>query len=168
MSGAMDAQSFLLAREYVRWRTDRGRIYWAPQEALDLPELATVRDLKPELIALLGFTAEQRTTIFRLDPQVDLKGLARYREGLDLWDQFTRQDQTMLQCHAWSLEDLRHLYSLTVGMGGSVEAVWPEDPTSSLPPPSSLTAVEPNTRPHKKRLAPTSRVDLIQNTPGGV
>ena len=44
------------------------------------------RDLKPELIALLGLTEEQREIILRLDPKVELEGLEQYRKGLEVWD----------------------------------------------------------------------------------
>ena len=53
------------------------------------------------------FTKVQREIILRLDPKVDLVGLARYREGLDLWDRFTRQEQTILQGRPWGLHDLQ-------------------------------------------------------------
>ena len=121
MSRVMAAQLFLLAWEDVRWRTDGERIYWAPAEALDPSELNMARDLKPEVIALLGFTPEQREVILRLDPRVDLAGLARYRQGLDLWDRFTRQEQAILLGQPWGLEDLKNLDTLRRFSGGSVE-----------------------------------------------
>lgn len=126
MSRAMAAQVFLLAREDVQWRTDGERIYWAPKEALDPSELNMARDLKPELMALLGFTQEQRETILRLDPKVDLEGLARYRQGLDLWDQFTHREQAVLQGRAWGLDDLKHLHALRAMGGGEVESCTQE------------------------------------------
>lgn len=122
MSRVMAAQLFLLARDDVRWRTDGERIYWAPADALDPSELGMARDLKPEVIALLSFTPEQREVILRLDPKVDLVGLARYRQGLDLWDRFTRQEQTILQGQPWGLEDLENIHSLRGFSQGTVEA----------------------------------------------
>jgi hypothetical protein len=122
----MAAQAFLLARADVRWRTDGERIYGSPAEALDPSELSMARDLKPELIALLGFTEGQRETILRLDPKVDLEGLARYRQGLDLWEEFSRQEQAILQGRAWCLDDLRHLHALRAMGGGTVESCTQE------------------------------------------
>lgn len=115
MSRVMAAQLFLLNREDIRWRTDGERIYGSPVEALDPITLNMARDLKPELIGLLGFTEEQREIILRLDPQVDLVGLARYRKGLDLWDRFTSQEQALLEGHPWGLNDLQNINQLLCG-----------------------------------------------------
>lgn len=124
MSRVLAAQLFLLDREDVRWRTDGERIYGSPAEALDTIALNMARDLKPELIALLGFTVEQREIILRLDPKVELEGLARYRQGLDLWERFTRQEQALLQGHPWGLQDLQNIHSLLRTSGpGELESV---------------------------------------------
>ncbi len=70
------------------------------------------------------FTKVQREIILRLDPKVDLVGLARYREGLDLWDRFTRQEQTILQGRPWGLHDLQYINRLLKSWGpGELESV---------------------------------------------
>lgn len=108
----------------IRLRTDGTALFLSPQEALDPITLNMARDLKPELIALLGFTEEQREIILRLDPKVDLVGLDRYREGLILWDRFTLQEQVLLQGHPWDLNDLQNINRLLGRWGpGELETV---------------------------------------------
>jgi len=120
----MAAQLFLLSREDVYWRTDGEMIYGSPTEALDPISLNMARDLKAEIIALLGFTEEQREIILRLDPRVDQVGLARYREGLALWERFTLQEQAILRGHPWSLQDLYNLQKLISQSGpGELQSV---------------------------------------------
>lgn len=70
------------------------------------------------------FTEEQLEIILRLDPKVDLVGLARYRQGLELWERFTRQEQALLQGHPWGLQDLQNLHHLLRTSGpGELESV---------------------------------------------
>ncbi|WP_291271640.1 hypothetical protein [Geothrix sp.] len=122
----MASQVFLLARADVRWRGDGERIYGSPAEALDPSGLNMARDLKSELIALLGITEEQRGTILRRDPKVDLEGLARYRQCLEIWEEFTRQEQAILQGRALGLVNLKNLAVIRRFSGGLVGACWQE------------------------------------------
>ena len=105
------------------------RYFYPPLEAIDQITLDMVRDLKQEIIALLGFTEKQREILLRLDPEVDLVGLARYREGLNLWDHFTRQEQALMKGHPWDLNDLQNVDRLMKNWGsGELEAVRRESP----------------------------------------
>lgn len=120
MTRIQAAQVFLEVLEKVSWRTDGEHLYGSPSSAVTHQEREFARVLKPELVALLAFTPHQREIILRLDPAVTLAGLVRYRQGLDLWDQFPPEDQTKLQGHPWTLEDLVNLHRLRTECGGQV------------------------------------------------
>ena len=85
----------------ITWRTDGTTLFYSPPAALDDIPMNMARDLKPELVVLLGFTGEPQEIIPSLDSKVNLERLSGYREGLKFWKAFTLQGLSPLLGHLW-------------------------------------------------------------------
>lgn len=90
-----------------------------PKAGLQPEDLRMIKELKPELMALLGFTAEQRGILARYG-SVNLEDLRRYREGLEYWLRFTPEEQRRMIGYPWTSEDLANLCKLREESGGEV------------------------------------------------
>lgn len=99
---------------------DGGTLRIRPAEGLHGEDVRFLQDFKPELLALLAFTREQREILARHD--VDLQDLRRYRAGLAIWLKFSTREQQRLLGLSWTPEDLVALGQLRTETGGEIQS----------------------------------------------
>lgn len=103
------------------WADQEGKLVIDPADDLVAGDFHILRDLKPELLAWVFFTQHQRSLIASHDP--DLVDLKHYREGLEIWLRFTREEQSRMVGFPWTVADLRAIAELKGVTGGTVQEV---------------------------------------------
>ena len=96
-----------------------GQLVVRPANGLNDMDRRLVINMKPELMLLSSFTAQQRAGIMRIYPGADAVDLQSCRDALNAWGRFTAQERAFLD-PGLTVLDVAKIGKLKTATGGTV------------------------------------------------